>query len=151
MPTAAAASQPNITPVEYTAAMITIAPMSSTIANPSKKARSDDGTLLPATASTPNSERDVGGHRDGPPAWCRGAGDREIDQRRSHHAAERGCGRQQRGAPRREVSVGELALDLQPDDEKEDGHQPVVDPMPQVEVQCVAGDEKAARPFQRSS
>ena len=34
-----------------------------------------------------------------------------------------------------QLADDELALDLQPDDEEEDRHQPVVDPVAQVEVQ----------------
>ena len=44
--------------------------------------------------------------------------------------------RGQRGLARvTQLAVDELALDLEPDDEEEDGHQPVVDPLVQVEVE----------------
>ena len=50
------------------------------------------------------------------------------------HAAERGERRQRRGARGRAARpIDELALDLQPDDEEEERHQPVVDPVVQVE------------------
>ena len=39
--------------------------------------------------------------------------------------------RQRRLARRRQFAGQRLALDLQPDQEKEDGHQPVVDPLVQ--------------------
>ena len=39
-----------------------------------------------------------------------------------------------------ELAVDELALDLQADDEEEDGHQAVVDPLPEVEVEDVVAE-----------
>ena len=54
--------------------------------------------------------------------------DGEVEQAGHDHPADRGDGREG-GAPRlAQLAVDELALDLQPDDEEEDRHQPVVDP-----------------------
>ena len=62
-----------------------------------------------------------------------GAGrDGEEDRRREHDAADRGDRRQRRGASLAQLAGDELALDLEADDEEEQRHQPVVDPMPQV-------------------
>ena len=56
----------------------------------------------------------------------------EEEQRRHDHSAEgRHHGRQRR-APGSASSPRELALDLQADDEEEDGHQPVVDQVAEV-------------------
>ena len=51
-------------------------------------------------------------------------------QRRHEHAAERAPIIGQGGRARvAQLAVDQLALDLQPDDEEEHGHQPVVDPV----------------------
>ena len=47
--------------------------------------------------------------------------------------------RRERGAARlSELTFDELTLDLEPDDEEEQRHQPVVDPLPQREIEGVA-------------
>ena len=76
---------------------------------------------------------DVGGGRDRPAGQCRliVAVDGDIDQRRNHHAAGGGDARQHAARPGRELAVQHLALDLQPDQQEEDRHQPVIDPQQQ--------------------
>jgi hypothetical protein len=76
-------------------------------------------------------ERDVGRGRDGPApegASSGGQVDRDEEERGNQHASH---GRQdrQRGTARvAEVAGDELALELQPGDEEEDGQQPVGGP-----------------------
>ena len=57
-----------------------------------------------------------------------------VDGRRHDHAAERRNDREDDGAGVTEVAVDRLPLDLEPDEEEEDGHQGVVDPRLQGEV-----------------
>ena len=81
---------------------------------------------------------------DGPARRPLAAGDHgDEDQHRHQHAAERRRDRQHRGAPLPELADHELALDLEADDEEEQRHQPVVDPVAQVVLQVEAGDLEA--------
>ena len=83
-----------------------------------------------------DGERDVRRGRDRPARRLRCArGDRQEDERGEHHAAEGGEDGQRRGAPVAQLAADELAFDLQADDEEEDRHQAVVDPVAQIEVQ----------------
>src|SRR5205085_7131144 len=50
------------------------------------------------------------------------------DEGRRDHAAERGCDRQACASDIGELSFVDLAADLHPDDEEEDGHQSIVHP-----------------------
>ena len=59
----------------------------------------------------------------------------EVDQRRDEHAAECRERRQRRRPSVAELTVDELAFDLQADDEEEQRHQPAVDPLVQREVE----------------
>ena len=81
-------------------------------------------------------EGDVGRHRDAPAAASVAS---EIhgneDQGRERHSSESGEGRQRGRPPIAQLAVDDLALDLEADHEEEDGHQAVVDPMPQIEAQ----------------
>ena len=63
----------------------------------------------------------------------RPAGEREVDQRGSDHPADRGDDRRGEPATLAQLAHVELAADLEPDDEEEERHQPVVDPVPQIE------------------
>ncbi len=78
-------------------------------------------------------EGDVGGGGDRPAGQrFRSPGvEQEIDQGRRRHAADRGDRRQGRLARARQLALDQLALDLEPDQEKEDRHQAVVDPVPE--------------------
>jgi hypothetical protein len=77
-----------------------------------------------------DDEGDVGGHRDAPAV--RGLTsrlEREVDRRRHHHAADRRHQRQHRLAGLPQLAEHQLALHLQADDEEEEHHQAVVDPV----------------------
>ena len=68
-------------------------------------------------------------------------GDRDEDP--SGAPCRRSRRRRQRGfAPVAQLADDELALDLQPDDEEEQRHQPVVDPVPEVEVERPRAPER---------
>ena len=86
-------------------------------------------------------EGDVGRHRHAP-AGDRGLAQVEpgVDRRRHHHAAERGHHRQGGALPAGELADQELALDLEADDEEEDRHQAVVDPVREREVEARAAE-----------
>ena len=63
------------------------------------------------------------------PRRARAAGvERGEDERRHDHPAERRDAGQRGPARLAELAVDHLALDLEADDEEEEGHQPVVDP-----------------------
>jgi len=64
-----------------------------------------------------------------------GRGDHEIERSRRDHAADGACDRQRCGAPPGEMADGELALDLEPDDKKEEGQSPSL-------IQCKNDSEK---------
>jgi len=76
---------------------------------------------------------DVGGHRDRPADHGRRAmRQRHIDQGRHDHAPDSGGGRQRGLAHGAQLAEQHLALDLESDQQEEDGHQAVVDPVVQV-------------------
>ena len=73
---------------------------------------------------------DVGRRGNRPPLGQsrRAAGKSDVDHRGDGHAR---CGRDERqppAVPAREPPIDELALDLQPDEQEENRHQPVIDP-----------------------
>ena len=75
-------------------------------------------------------ERDIRGHRDTPaagklPAVVEG----RIHESRDEHATHRGDHRQGRFPGAGQFAGQQFALDLQTDDEKEDAHQAVGDPV----------------------
>ena len=84
---------------------------------------------------------DVGGHGDAPARGTVAAGvERGVDRGRHEHPADRGD-RRQRGASRlAQLALDQFALDLQPDDEEEHRHQPVVDPLPEIEIEDVPAE-----------
>jgi hypothetical protein len=73
---------------------------------------------------------DVRGRRDGPAAAQRriAAGKEQVDRCRQDHACGGGNERQSPLRPGAQPPVDELALDLQPDEQEEQSHQPIVDP-----------------------
>ena len=89
-------------------------------------------------------ERDVRRHRD-PPARARRTttGDEEVEDRGHHHAAHCGDHGQRRGPSVAELAGHPLPLDLEPDHQEEQGHQPVVDPVGQVVAQGERADLEA--------
>jgi len=78
-------------------------------------------------------ERDVGGRRNGPPGGRDGVPpvDGKVERGRDGHAAGRRDARQRRLGHRGQLAAHHLALDLQADEQKENRHQAVVDPMEQ--------------------
>ena len=79
---------------------------------------------------------DVGGGRNCPaaPILRMGKVDGHEDHRGDEHAAESRDQRKRPARPGIELALHHLPLDLEPDQEKEKGHQPIVDPMPQIEA-----------------
>jgi hypothetical protein len=79
----------------------------------------------------PDREADIGGPGDRPAAQGFGAAQvqRHIDGGRHHEAADRRNHRQRRLTQARERALAGLALDLETEQQKEDRHQAVVDPM----------------------
>ncbi|MNI55420.1 hypothetical protein D3C73_1103710 [compost metagenome] len=78
-------------------------------------------------------EGDVGGGRDRPAVQGRWVVTVEepVDQRRHHHAANGGRAGQDDLRRFGQLPVEDLALDLQPDQQEEQRHEPVVDPQQQ--------------------
>lgn len=72
-----------------------------------------------------------------------GRNDKKIKRGRRDHAADRAGDRQSRGAPAREMADCELALDLEAHDNKEQGQQPIVDPMQERQRKAAAVEGKA--------
>lgn len=96
------------------------------------------------TGQDPDGEGGVGGHGDGPAPgrW----GEEREDQGRDRRPGQRGQDR--RGGPPwiAEPADSELAFDLQPDNQEEDGHQGVVDPVPQIPGQAPHRERLMNRP-----
>jgi hypothetical protein len=94
------------------------------------------------TASTPRAKA--------PAAAARPARVERVVQRRGHdHAAQGGYGREGGLAHRGELARDQLTLDLQADDEEEDPHQAVVDPMVQRLLQHRAAHVDAGLDLQQ--
>src|SRR4051812_7170906 len=102
--------------------MMTTAPRSSMMASAARKALSDAGTREPRSAATPKAN--AISVADG-----MGAVDRQIDQRRHDHATQGAHPWKHTQPIGRQLPVDELAFDFQADQQEEDGHEPVVDPM----------------------
>ena len=115
--------------------------MSSTMASASRNSLSDGATRLPSRLTTPTAmAMSVAIGMPQPSDPVPADVDRDVDQGGHDHAAD-GGDRRQRGGPRvAQLALDELALDLEADDEEEDRHQRVVDPLLQVEVDRVAAD-----------
>ena len=110
--------------------MTTIAPMSSTIASASRNNLSDGATRLPRRLSTPTAiamSVATGMPQPSPPDAARV--EAQVDHRRHHHAAEGRDGWRRRLPAVAQLALHQLALDLQADDEEEQRHQAVVDPL----------------------
>ena len=86
---------------------------------------SDAGARLPSKASTPIAKAMSVAAGIAQPRASAGiaAGDGEIDQGRHRHARRRRDQRQAPSLPGGETAVEELALDLEPDEQEEQGHQ----------------------------
>jgi hypothetical protein len=95
------------------------------------------------------SERRVGRHRCAPAvrSWAAGV-DREVDQHGRRHAPQSGEQREREALPLPKRSQVEFPLGLQPDDQEKERHQPLVDPLPQVERDSVPAelDRELRRP-----
>ena len=116
---------------------------SSTTARVSRNARSAAGQMRADDREHREGERDVGGRRDRPAVARRAVvpGHREVEQRGHDHAADGGDDRQRRRRRGAQRADHELALELEPGDEEEDGEQAVGRPrlQGQVEVQRTWG------------
>ena len=83
----------------------------------------------------PEREGGVGSDRDAPTLRVgRTAVEREIDERGCDDAADRGDDRRRQTPPLTQFAHVELAPDLEADDEEEERHQAVVDPVAQVQL-----------------
>ena len=75
-------------------------------------------------------ERDIGGHRGAPTGRARPSGiEHGIQRRRDQHPAQCSSDGQGSGAPRGQFADEHFTLDLEPNEEEEDGHQAVVHPV----------------------
>ncbi len=82
-----------------------------------------------------HSEREggVGGHRRAPAICGRAARvEREVDQDGKRHSAQRGRQRKRYPAPVAQLSHVHFPLGFQAEDQEEEGHQALVDPLPQI-------------------
>ena len=87
-------------------------------------------------------ERGVGGHHHAPGVGGRRTGvDGQEDDRGDGQAGDRRDDRDRGPAAVGQLADGELPLDLQTDREEEQRHQPVVDPVLEVEDQLVRSDQ----------
>ena len=94
----------------------------------------------PEQAEHADRHGDVGGHRDAPPVLPGTAHvEAEVDQCRYDHPAKRGECWRCRLAAIAQLALDQLALDLQADDEEEQRHQAVVDPLLEREVERQLG------------
>jgi hypothetical protein len=76
----------------------------------------------PSDSKDANSERNVGDHWNRPPPRSGATSDHQAHEGRHDHAPKGGDAGQDRSMPGGQVAIGELAFDLEPDDEKEDRH-----------------------------
>lgn len=80
-----------------------------------------------------DGEGDVGGHGNPPaPSGVAASHHGQEHQRGDHHAARRGHGRERGSPPVPQFPDGDLPLDLEADEEEEDGHDGVVDPVLEI-------------------
>ena len=102
--------------------------MSSITATPSRNATSPAGILRPRTASAPRAKAtSVAIGMPQPFGALPAADDGQEDQRRHQHAPQGRDDGEQGRAGARQLPHRELALDLEADDQEEDGHEAVVD------------------------
>jgi hypothetical protein len=105
------------------------------IATEVKKTFRACGTLDPNSDNTPSANAiSVAAERPSPPILRRLPIDREEDEGRDHHASDRGGERKPAALPTVEFAGQELALDLEPDQQKKERHQPVIDPMQHIKA-----------------
>ena len=118
-------------------AISAIASRSSTTAIESSSTRTPDGQRGPTSASTPsaNAMSVATGIAHAPSSRGRAARDGERDERGHDHAADGGEDRQRGGAAVGQFADDQLALELEPGDEEEDGQQPVRGPVAERQVQ----------------
>src|SRR6185312_7568784 len=84
-----------------------------------------EGHMQSRTGEGQDSERegDVGGSGDGPAPQRLGAAgvDRDVDERRRDHSSERRNAWQDALRPTRKLALNDLALDLEADEQEEEG------------------------------
>ncbi len=89
----------------------------------------------------PEEERGVAADDDAPPVGRLPAGvHRQVEQGRQHQPADAGEHGQDEAAPLGELADGEVAAHLEADDEEEQRHQAVVDPVAEVHRQLRAAE-----------
>ena len=138
---AAAASGTAVRSSVYTVAITSSATTSSTTTTVSMNARRRAENARPDEREHAERERGVGRHRGSPAVRRRMAGvEREVDRDGHDHAADPGEQRQREAAALAQLAHVELAARLEADDEEEERHQPVVDPVPHVLRQAGAAD-----------
>ena len=121
-------------------AMIVIAMRSSTTARVSRNERSADGSDEPITASTARAKAmsvavGIAHPRRASPSAPTISDGGDEDQRGHDDAADGRHHRHHRLGRRAQVADEELALELEPRDEEEDGEQAVAGPVPDGEVE----------------
>ena len=101
------------------------------IATAVRNIRSDGGIRLPEQPHDAEREGDVGRRRDRPAAQRVGiaADDEDVDRGGNDHPGDRCGARQDAARPAAQRADAQLALDLEPDEQEEYRHQPVVDPV----------------------
>ena len=92
-----------------------------------------------------DGERCIGADGDAPRVSQVRRGKGCVDERRQHDPAKGGEHRQRAGAQRRKMARGELALDLEADDEEEDGQQSMVHPMAQRIREAISAPSETER------
>ncbi len=102
------------------------------------------GNPRPQQGQHAQRERDVGRHRHAPARRARATGvQRDVDRRRNDHAADRGDNRQRGATKRGQLADDELTLDLESNDEEEDRHERVVDPVLERLLEAEVAHEEA--------
>ena len=117
----------------YTVAITSSAPRSSNTASVSRNTRSRVADRGVSSASAPSANA-VSVDIAAPQPWrARAAGvEREVDRDRHHHPPDRGDHGDRQPLALAQLAHVHLALGLEPDDEEEERHQPLVDPVAQV-------------------
>jgi hypothetical protein len=111
--------------------MISTAPISSTIATVVRNSLSEVGARRPSSAMTPIAKAMSVADGNRPAAREAGGGARyaKEDERRDRHSAPRRDHRQSAIGPACKMAVDEFTFDLEPDEQEEQRHQAVVDPV----------------------
>ena len=130
----------------YASATTVSAAMSSTMTSVSRNARMLRRPSPTDQREDPEREGSVGADRDAPaPRGGLAAVEREVDQGRRDHPTERGENGRRQPTAFAQLAHVELATDLETGDEEEERHQPVVDPVAEIERKLAAADPDRER------